>query len=99
MTINDKQACDFCNFARFMNKSLQAHIALFTAQVLYAASFPIAKIVMVDIPYNVLVLLRVMGAIILFWLSSLVINEKVERKDFSRLFALGIFGVAINQSL
>lgn len=83
----------------FMNKSLQAHVALFTAQVLYAASFPIAKIVMVDIPYNVLVIMRVIGAIILFWLSSLIVNEKVEKKDFPRLFALGIFGVAINQSL
>ena len=82
-----------------MNKSLQAHVALFIAQVLYAASFPIAKIVMVDIPYNVLVIMRVIGAIILFWLSSLIINEKVEKKDFPRLFALGIFGVTINQTL
>lgn len=82
-----------------MNKNLQAHIFLFLSQVLYAASFPIAKIVMEDIPYNVLVIMRVIGAVILFWASSLVINEKVEKKDFLRLFALGIFGVAINQSL
>ncbi len=84
-----------------MNKTLQAHIALFIAQVLYAASFPIAKIVMGDegIPYNVLVILRISGAIILFWGSSLIINEKVERKDFGRLFILSICGVAVNQSL
>lgn len=82
-----------------MNKIVQAHIALFIAQVLYAASFPIAKIVMEDIPYNVLVIMRVSGAIILFWASSLIINEKVERKDFFRLFSLAVFGVAINQSL
>jgi len=54
---------------------------------------------MEDIPYNVLVILRVIGAVILFWTSSLIINEKVDKKDFLRLFALGIFGVAINQSL
>jgi drug/metabolite transporter (DMT)-like permease len=82
-----------------MNKTLQAHIALFIAQVLYAASFPIAKIVMETVPYTALVILRVAGAVILFWASSLFINEKVERKDFFRLFLLGIFGVAINQSL
>jgi len=54
---------------------------------------------MEDIPYNVLVILRVVGAVILFWLSSLIINEKVERKDFGRLILLAIFGVAINQTL
>ncbi|MBI4932104.1 MAG: EamA family transporter [Bacteroidetes bacterium] len=82
-----------------MNKNLQAHIFLFISQALYAASFPIAKIVMADIPYNVLVIMRVAGAIILFWTSSFIINEKVDKKDFLRLFALGICGVAINQSL
>jgi drug/metabolite transporter (DMT)-like permease len=82
-----------------MNKTIQAHIALFIAQVLYAASFPIAKIVMGNIPYDVLVLMRVTGAVILFWTSSVFIKEKVERKDFIRLFALSICGVAVNQSL
>lgn len=84
---------------RTVNKTLQAHIYLFLSQALYAASFPIAKIVMEEIPYNVLVILRVIGAVILFWFSSLVIKEKIEKKDFGRLFLLGIFGVAINQSL
>ena len=83
----------------YMNKKVQAHLALFIAQVIYAASFPIAKIVMEEIPYNVLVVLRGIGAMVLFWASSLIINEKVERKDFGRLFVLGICGVAINQSL
>jgi len=82
-----------------MSKSFKAHLALFLAQVLYAASFPIAKIVMETVPYDALVVLRVFGAVVLFWTSSLFINEKVERKDFFRLFLLGIFGVAVNQSL
>lgn len=82
-----------------MTKNLQAHIFIFLSQLLYAASFPIAKIVMEEIPYNVLVIMRIIGAVILFWTSSLVINEKVDKKDFLRLFALGVFGVAINQSL
>jgi drug/metabolite transporter (DMT)-like permease len=90
----------FCIIATaFMNKTVQAHFSLFIAQVLYAASFPIAKIVMVNIPYNVLVLMRVIGAVILYWTSSFFIKEKIERKDFPRLFFLGICGVAVNQSL
>jgi drug/metabolite transporter (DMT)-like permease len=82
-----------------MSKNLQAHVYLFLSQVLYAASFPIAKIVMFDVPYKVLVVMRVVGAVFLYWTSSLIINEKVEKKDFPRLFALSVFGVAINQSL
>ncbi len=82
-----------------MNKTIQAHIFLFTSQVLYAASFPVAKIVMGEIPSAVLVIMRVIGAIILFWSSSVFVNEKVERKDFARLFLLSICGVAVNQSL
>ena len=82
-----------------MNKNLLAHLYLFISQALYAASFPIAKIVMEEIPYNVLVIMRVAGAIILFWASSLIVNEKVERKDIIRFFILAICGVAINQTL
>ncbi len=82
-----------------MNKIAKAHVALFLSQVLYAASFSIAKIVMHDIPPNILVIVRVIGAIGLFWATSLFVNEKVERKDFTRLFLLAICGVAINQSL
>ncbi len=82
-----------------MNKTVKAHVALFVAQVLYAASFPIAKIVMGEIPYNILVIMRIAGAILLFWTSSMFVSEKVERKDFGRLFILSICGVATNQTL
>lgn len=81
-----------------MSKKLQAHLALFLSQLLYAASFPIAKIVMQAIPYNVLVVMRIVGAVALFWISSLFFNEKTERKDLGRLFLLAIFGVAVNQT-
>ena len=91
--------CLFVLLHLFMNKTVRAHLSLFIAQVLYAASFPIAKIVMEQIPYNVLVIMRVIGAIILFWTSSLFIKEKTEKKDLPKLFLLGICGVAVNQSL
>ena len=82
-----------------MNKKLTAHAALFISQVLYAASFPIAKIAMINIPYNVLVIMRVVGAIILFGASSFLLTEKMEKKDMPRIFMLSICGVVINQSL
>ena len=81
-----------------MNKTLRAHVALFISQVLYAASFPIAKVVMEGVPSTLLVVMRVSGAILLFSVSSLFVKDKVERKDFPRLFLLAVCGVAINQS-
>ena len=45
-----------------------------------------------------LTMLRVFGAIFLFWtLSFFYKNEKIEKKDFFRLALCGLFGVAINQ--
>jgi len=81
-----------------MNKTVQAHLALFISQVLYAASFPIAKVVMEGVPSGLLVLMRVAGAIVLFWFSSLFLKDRVEKKDFPRLVLLAVCGVAINQS-
>lgn len=47
-----------------------------------------------------LVLLRVLGAIPLFWLSDILfIREKTDKKDLPRLFLLCLFGVTINQTL
>jgi drug/metabolite transporter (DMT)-like permease len=46
------------------------------------------------------ILIRVTGALILFWLIQLFSGiEKIERKDFKLLAAGGLFGVAINQLL
>ena len=59
-----------------MNKNFRAHMALLAAQVLYAASFPIAKIVMENIPDPALVLLRVSGAVILFWTASFFLRKR-----------------------
>lgn len=81
-----------------MNKKLQAHFALFLSQALYAASFPIAKIVMEVVPYNVLVVMRIIGAVALFWSSSFFFWEKTDKKDLPRLFLLAVFGVAVNQT-
>ncbi len=83
-----------------MNKTAKAHIALLTANIIYAASFPIAKTAMEYVGDSSFVMFRVIGAVMLFWLSaSLFVREKTEKKDFPRLMLLAIFGVALNQSL
>lgn len=83
-----------------MNKSVQAHVALFISQVIYAASFPVAKEVMNVIPYNVLVIMRIIGAVFLYWGTGFMfVREKVERADRGRLMLLGLCGVAVNQTL
>lgn len=84
-----------------MNKVIQAHLALITASLIYAATFSVAKEVM---PFHVLpsgfVLIRAGSAMILFWLVSVFFfNEKTDKKDFPRLAILGACGVAINQLL
>ena len=84
-----------------MSKSLKAHISLFLAQVIYALNYSIAKDLM---PNHIkplgLVLLRVGGAGLLFWISSFFIKEeKVDKKDLKKFLILALFGVAINQAL
>jgi drug/metabolite transporter (DMT)-like permease len=46
------------------------------------------------------ILLRVVGATLLFWLlSSFLPKEKIEKQDFKRLIACGFFGAAINMMM
>ncbi|HTL80716.1 MAG TPA: DMT family transporter [Bacteroidia bacterium] len=83
-----------------MNKTIPAHLSLFTAMAIYAAGFSLIKEVT---PHHVFpqgfVALRILGATPLLWLSGLFIREKVERKDLRKLAILSACGVIINQSL
>ncbi|MBP8033207.1 MAG: EamA family transporter, partial [Bacteroidia bacterium] len=83
-----------------MNSSLKAHISLFAAQVIYALNYSIAKDLM---PHYIkplgLVMMRITGALILFWTLSLFSRkEKVEMNDLKRMMLLALFGVAVNQA-
>ena len=53
-----------------MNSSIKAHVSLFIAQVIYALNYVVAKDLM---PYAIkpigLVMLRIVGAFILFWIK------------------------------
>ncbi|HWY38764.1 MAG TPA: DMT family transporter, partial [Bacteroidia bacterium] len=82
-----------------MTDSLKAHLSLFAAQVIYALNYSIAKDLM---PHYVgpgaLVLLRVMGAGLLFWtVSFFTPAQKLEKNHYIKLILLAIFGVACNQ--
>lgn len=66
--------------------------------LIYGVSFTIAKDVM---PFFVkpfgFILLRVFGATVLFWLVSFWgPKETIQRKDFPRIIAAALFGVALN---
>ena len=84
-----------------MNKK-KAHLAAFTANLIYGANFSIAKLIMPGmIRPNAFILLRVVFATLLFFFMYQFTKsgEKIERRDYFRFFLLGLFGVAINQLL
>jgi drug/metabolite transporter (DMT)-like permease len=66
---------------------------------LYGASHIIAKGVMPEfLTPSVFILFRVVGAVLLFWTVKVIfVRERVEKADFMRLAACGMFGVAVNQ--
>jgi drug/metabolite transporter (DMT)-like permease len=76
-----------------------AHFALFVANLIYALNYGWAKDVMEGgyVPAFTFILLRGIGGVSLFWLVSLFIAEKVEKKDLIRLGVCGFFGIAANQ--
>lgn len=81
---------------------MQKKLALLAAtcvSIIYGVTFTIAKDVMPVYvgPYG-FILLRVAGAVVLFWLAGLWLGpkEKVARKDFPRIAAAALFGVALN---
>lgn len=84
-----------------ISKTLQAHFALVVTSLIYAATFSVAKEVMPQYVSPIaFVLIRSIGASILFWITDLVfIKDKIDKSDYKRLMLLGVFGVAINQSL
>ena len=81
-----------------MNNRLLALLAAFGASAIYGANHTIAKGLMPSViePFGFIVL-RVSGATVLFWITSLFFpSEKVEKKDWFRFLACALFGMAIN---
>ncbi len=83
-----------------MSKKLLAHLALFIVNLMYGANYVIAKGVMpTHVGPNGFILMRVMGAVTLFWLILSFRWQKVAKKDILRLLFCGLFGVGMNQLL
>lgn len=81
-----------------MTKRNLALLAAFGATTIYGLNHSIAKGIMPTYigPFG-FILLRVLGASILFWgISFLGPRERIERKDWVRLVVCSLFGMAIN---
>jgi len=81
-----------------MNKRTLALFSATAVSIIYGLSFTIAKDVM---PFYIkpfgFILIRVIGATILFWLISVFgPKEIIQLKDFPRIIAASFFGVALN---
>lgn len=76
-----------------------AFLLAFLAALIYGVSFTVAKEVMpVYIQPFGFILLRVLGATLLFWGVGIFLKkEKIEVKDYPRLLLAAIFGIALNQ--
>lgn len=85
-----------------MNSRSFALVAVFLVQLLYGLNYTFAKTVMNEgyVKPFAFVILRVLGATILFWLLSLFVKrEKIDKKDYITFFLAALFGVAINMIL
>ena len=81
-----------------MNTRHLALLAATIAALIYGVTFTVAKHVMpVYIkPYG-FIILRVLGATLLFWLAGLFIKkETIDKTDYGRIFLAAIFGVGLN---
>jgi len=85
-----------------MNSRKFALLAVFLVQLLYGLNYTYAKNVINEgfVQSFAFVLLRVVGATILFWLFGLFFKtEKIAKKDFVTIFFGALFGVGINMLL
>ena len=81
-----------------MDKRTLGFLAASGATIIYGLNHTIAKNVMPTYitPFG-FILLRVLGAAILFWLVSFLIKpEKIQKKDWPRLIACSFLGMVIN---
>lgn len=84
-----------------MNSQLKVHGALFTVALIYGANYSVAKAVMTTLPPFAIILCRIAGAGLLFWLlHAFTVKEQIKSKrDFVHLAICALFGVAINQMM
>ena len=84
-----------------MSPRALALLAATAASILYGINHTIAKGLMPDVigAYG-FILLRVLGAAVLFWGFSLFFpSEKVARTDWLRIIACAFFGMVLNMTM
>ncbi|MBK9761702.1 MAG: EamA family transporter [Flavobacteriales bacterium] len=81
-----------------MHNRTLALLALFVVNLIYGVNYVVAKGLMPGvIGPSGFILLRVLGAVMLFWLVRLFNPEPVRKEDALRLLLCAVFGVALNQ--
>ena len=81
-----------------MNNRILALFAALGATTIYGINHTVAKVIMPHYigPFG-FIMLRVVGATILFWLVSLWMpKEKIDRKDYPRIFGASLLGLCLN---
>lgn len=85
-----------------LNKSLLGHASMLLANSFFGLMSPVTKVVLLGGIVTPLLVseLRVAGAMILFWLSSLMLpKEHVPHGDLLRLFFASLFAITFNQNV
>lgn len=79
--------------------NIKAHACMAVAIFFFAIISPIGKIVLDQIHPLTLNTLRLFGAAICFWITSVFVREKVSKRDLFLLFFAAIFATVLNQGL
>lgn len=77
---------------------LKAHLALLAANLIYGINYIVAKGVMPNkIGPSAFILVRLLGATLLFWIVKSFVKEHIKKTDLPRLILCGLLGAAANQ--
>ena len=80
------------------NKVLRAHISLLSAEIFWGLLAPVGKAAMLHGVDNMsLVSFRVIGAAILFWLSSLFVKERMPWRHVLMMSGAALLAIVLNQ--
>lgn len=84
-----------------MTNRVWALLAATLATCIYGINHTVSKTLMAEyVPPFAIIIIRVFGAAILFWLISIfTTNQKIDRKDIPRIVGSAIFGMSINMLL
>lgn len=83
------------------NNKIQAHAAIFFANVIFGLGVPVTKILLEDwVSPMTYMAVRCLGAAIIFWIiAAFVKSEHVERHDLLVIMVGGLMGVVVSQTL